>query len=244
MASRTIHVSGDRASLAKEASLRVAELAEKSIAARGEFHMALAGGETPRQLYSQLATSGLDLAHWHIWFGDERHVPHSHAASNFLMARESLLDTAEFPNDRVHPFPTDLPPDEAAEAYAREMLAHLPSNANEAVPRFDLVLLGMGTDGHTASLFPTDTQPHPSEALVVPVEAPGTAHRRLTLALPVLNAARNVLFLIAGSNKASMLAEILGGESKLPAAEVCPNSGGLEFFVDAAAAKSLDITPA
>jgi len=221
--------------LARGARDEVVRIAAEAVHERGAFHVALSGGETPRALYAELASSGVDLSRWTLWFGDERHVPLDHEDSNYRMVRESLLDPAGFPAERTHPFPTDRRAPEAVALYARELeaLRETPHGA----PRFDLVLLGLGADGHTASLFPSDPGWRERTAWVVAVELPGLEHPRLTLTLPVFDAAREVLFLVAGTAKARRLAEVLRGADGLPAAAVSPVDGRLRFFVDEDAAQ-------
>jgi 6-phosphogluconolactonase len=234
----SLHIAESRSALTADACERITSIAREAIAARGVFHVALAGGSTPRALHELLAGSGADFSCWHVWFGDERHVPHEHADSNYRMAQESLIGPADLRPDHVHPFPTQLDPADAALAYENDLRAHLPpgQGATEGLPRFDLILLGMGEDGHTASLFPTDPRRHEQNKLVLAVEAPGVKHRRLTLTFPVLNAARSVLFLIAGAGKAEVLAQVLESSPTLPAGEVAPCDGELLYYVDADAA--------
>lgn len=169
--------------------------------------LALAGGETPRALYQRLATAPVDWAHTEVFFGDERCLPADHPDSNYRMAFEALLSRVPA---RVHQMPGETC---AAAAYEKELRAVF----SPGVPRFDVVLLGIGADGHTASLFPGDPALEERERLVVRVER--ADHSRLTLTLPVLNAARLALFLVAGESKRDALRRVLAG-ADLPAARV------------------------
>src|SRR4051812_38199724 len=146
-----IWIGEDAEAVAREGARRISEAARRNITARGRFVLALSGGNTPRKLYKILATAdGIDWRHVEIFFSDERMVPLGSADSNYRMARETLLDQVPIPSAQVHAVPTDLLPDEAAAAYE----AILRTVLGQAEPRIDLALLGMGPDGHTASIFP------------------------------------------------------------------------------------------
>jgi 6-phosphogluconolactonase len=193
-------------------------------------------------LYEALRGRGLasspDLAAWGIWFGDERCVAPDHADSNFAMASRALLSAL---GDRatVHRVPTEAgAPSSVASAYEAELVRAFGLAAGEW-PVFDLVLLGLGADGHTASLFPGDPALEERRRLVVAVRAPKPPPDRVTLTLPVLNAARAVRFVVTGEDKAAALRAVLGGRASLPAARVRPASGSVTFLVDASAASLL-----
>jgi 6-phosphogluconolactonase len=195
-------VAADADGLARAAADRVRVLAADAIAARGRFRLALAGGSTPRALYVQLAsTSDVDWSRTDIFFGDERTVPPDHAQSNFRMARETLLHPAAVPPENVHRMRGEDPDLDAA---ARRYEAALGTNP------LDVALLGMGADGHTASLFPGTTALDELTRACVAVDVPSQNTHRLTLTYPVLLAARDVLFLVAGADKADTLAGVLG----------------------------------
>jgi 6-phosphogluconolactonase len=230
----------DPAALARAAAEEVARRAEAAVAARGAFTLALAGGSTPRALYRLLADPGAPFRAriaWpavHAFFGDERAVPPDSFDSNARMAREALLD--HVPVGSVHRIAGELGADEAAARCEADLRAHF---GDAPVPRFDLVLLGLGSDGHTASLFPG------SPALAVrdrwavagPPGLPPLVPR-VTLTLPVLDAARAVLFLVAGADKAAPLRRLVrprAGEEPIPAARVHPQ-GELLVLADEAAA--------
>jgi 6-phosphogluconolactonase len=205
-------------------------LAADAIAARGRFVVALSGGSTPRATYELLASH--DFAArvcWrcvHVFWGDERSAPPDHADSNYRMAREAVLEKVPVPETNIHRICGELPPHEAAKAYTSELGAVLGKRG-----RFDLVLLGMGADGHTASLFPRSAALDERVAPVVPVYVERLRSWRVTLTLPVINASRNVVFLVRGAGKAGALARIRAGEP-LPAGLVQPDSGQLIWLVD------------
>ncbi|HKU43794.1 MAG TPA: 6-phosphogluconolactonase [Polyangiales bacterium] len=231
-------VSRDSEALMSDAALRIATLGEYAIAQNGRFRWALAGGNTPRKLYSLLARPPLvrriDWSRVEFFWGDERCVPPDHAESNYRMAREALLDLVQPDASRVHRIRGEDGPERAAAAYAAELQHAFALAADAPPPSFDLITLGMGADGHTASLFPG------SELLQETRRWVGADRGRVTLTLPVLNAAAHVLFVVSGADKAERLAQVLGGpDSGLPSQRVRPERGKLEWFVDAAAAASL-----
>ena len=200
-------VAADPQALASAAATRVRDAAARALGRRGRFRLALSGGSTPRALYHALAAApgSVDWARTDLFFGDERAVPADDAKSNYRMARESLLEPAGVPAANVHRMPgeaADL--DAAARAYEAEL------RAGAAEPWLDLVLLGMGGDGHTASLFPGSAALDERARLCVPNLAPVEPVRRLTLTYPVLLGAAEVLFLIAGRDKAEALRDVLG----------------------------------
>lgn len=214
-------VHDDPDKLADAVALRVAELAAQAIAARGIFHVALAGGETPRRCYGKLCRMPVDWAHVQVYFGDERCLPAGDRQRNDQMAREALLEQTGIPPENVHAIPAELG--------ARDAAARYTSVIGQAGP-LDLVLLGMGEDGHTASLFPGNPATD-SQAAVVPVfEAPKPPAERVSLGLEVLNAAHHRIFLVAGVGKRDALAGVRDGKP-LPAARVTH----AEWHIDRAA---------
>ncbi len=211
-----------------------------SAAVGAHFSLGLAGGSTPRTLYQLLARDYRNPIPWDrilLFWGDERYVPHDDPRSNYRLVRETLLDEIAIPPDHVHPMPTDFPtPDEAARAYEKTLRAHFAT----ALPRLDLVLLGMGTDGHTASLFPRTRAVEERTRWVVAVRAPVEPAERLTMTLPVLNAAASVFFLVTGGAKAEMLRRVLSEPPDAlacPASAVRPSAGKLVWWADEAAAR-------
>jgi 6-phosphogluconolactonase len=199
--------------------------------------VALSGGSTPRTTYALLASdefaARVDWPRVRVFWGDERCVPPDHPDSNYRMAREALLDKVPIPTENVHRMRGELPPDQAATAYQAELEAVLGASG-----RFDLILLGMGADGHTASLFPGTAALEERERTVVAVYVKRLRAWRVTLTLPVINAGRHVLFLVSGTAKAPTLARIRAGEL-LSAGLVQPDQGQLTWLVDMAAAGQL-----
>ena len=206
-------------------------------------HVVLAGGSTPERCYALLA--GVHPGVWedvHFWFGDERTVPPDHDDSNFLMATRTLLSEIGAPDGRIHRMRGEDDPHEAARAYEDEIREIVPSSPS-ALPAFDLILLGMGDDGHTASLFPGTDALHNSSRLVVANEVPQQRTTRITLTYPALNSARHVLGLVTGGGKAEALAAVVaGGRHAPPAAGVKPTNGELRWLVDRAAAGKLNLS--
>lgn len=220
----------------------VAELfalrASDAVEARGRFRVALAGGTTPLAAYRRLASAPwAELVPWgavEVFFGDERCVGECDRERNDAAAREALLLKVPVPPENVHPIPS-LARD-AAERYEALLRARLDA-PSPGVPVLDLVLLGLGEDGHTASLFPGHAALRETERLAVRVDgAPKPPPSRVTLTLPVLNAARAVAFVVSGAAKREALGRVLAGDRALPAACVDPASGERLFFLDRAAA--------
>ena len=206
--------------------------ARSALTERGSFHLALAGGSTPRRLYEALAHSGAPFERWHLWFGDERCVAPEDPASNFHMAAGSGL-LARVPPPQVHRLRGEAPDPEAeALRYEAEFLS-----ARGHPPRLDLALLGLGSDGHTASLFP-GTPALAATSWVTVGRAPSAPHARLTLTLQTLREARALLFLVAGADKAPALGSALHPTraSTPPAALVYPRDGTLTWLATRAAA--------
>jgi 6-phosphogluconolactonase len=207
---QAVFVHDDPKALAAAVADRIAKLADEAIAERGVFHLALAGGETPRRCYERLAQLDIDWAHVQIYFGDERCLPRGDAKRNDSMAREALFDHVALPEGNIHCMMAELGATAAAARYTTVLGRGI---------RLDLVLLGMGEDGHTASLFPGNPATE-SLAAVVPVfNAPKPPTDRVSLGMGMLNAARAKLFLVAGEGKRYALERILLGET-LPAARV------------------------
>lgn len=241
-----LNVHLDRASATRALARHVVQLASDAISARGRFTWALAGGSTPRELYELLASpefrSTIDWSKVEIFWGDERCVPPISPESNFKMAHEALLGRVPVPESQVHRMAGELEPQLAAEQYDAVLRRTFPAAQFPDVPPvFDLILLGMGDDGHTASLFPG------SAALEEMAHWASPAKKgdqwRLTLTFPVLNAAREVAFLVTGAPKQAILrnvVEIKGGVASWPAARVQPKPGSLTWFVDRDAAALLN----
>jgi 6-phosphogluconolactonase len=204
------------------------------------FAIALSGGSTPRRLYELLAAAPYrDAFPWsrtHWFWGDERFVPHDDAASNDRMARDALLSRVPIPETHIHPIPTEgLAPGAAAAAYERVLRAFYGRPVLDAAhPLFDVVLLGLGPEGHTASLFP-GTAVLEERARWVDAVVGAKAEPRITLTYPALESSREIAFLVAGADKRAVLERLFRGDRALPAARLRP-IGALRFFLDRAAA--------
>jgi len=234
----------DTPALAAGVADLVEEVARDSIRIRGIFHLVLCGGMTPRVLYRILDRpprwGRIDWTRTEVWFGDERCVPPDDVQSNFWMANGALLERVPLRDNEVHRIRGEADPETAAAEYEAEILRVFP----DGFPRFDLILLGMGADGHTASLFPNSPGLTEEERLVIAATAPVEPRDRVTLTLKVLNAAREVAFLITGAPKAETFSWVIrerikGDRAKLPAAMVAPTDGQLHWFVDQDAAPFL-----
>jgi 6-phosphogluconolactonase len=203
--------------------------------ARAGGSIVLTGGSTPAAAYRHAAELQPDWSDVTLWWGDERCVPPDDADSNYHMAYETLLSRVPIPPRNVHRVPTEIgAPVAVAAHYERELRGHFGLEV-EDVPVFDLLLLGMGPDGHTASLFPGGPAVDETRRLVVPSEIAYMPHSRVTFTLPVLNAARAVAFLVTGRDKAPALAKALAGDPSVPAGRVRP-AGELRWYLDRAAA--------
>ena len=232
-------------SLARAAADEFVRLANKSIIKRGRFSAALAGGSTPKALYHLLASEDYrDELGWgdvHLFWGDERCVSPDHEDSNYGMVRRALLEHIAIPEANVHRMAGEIAPREGAIEYHGQLDSFFRPRRTE-LPVFDLILLGMGYDGHTASLFPGDAALMERRRWVAAVEhtrPPLPLVTRLTLTLPVINAARNVLFLVTGESKANAIGRIIRAGEGLPAGLVRPGSGRLLWMLDEAAAAAL-----
>jgi len=234
----------DAPALADAAARAIAEAAVAAVAEHGRFTFVLAGGGTPRDTYMRLAAPPLvDTVPWDktsIFFGDERCVPPEHAESNYRMASEALLSKVGIPAERVYRMRGEADdPEEAAAEYART-LATVFQTKRGGVPRFDLVLLGLGLDGHAASLFPGSPASKEIFRTVVAVYAAAARiPQRLTLTIPTLNAAARVIFLVSGAEKAKVVKATLTDGAILPASMIRPSDGALTWIVDRPAASLL-----
>ena len=211
--------------------------AAAAIAARGAFSVALSGGNTPKPVYEALAGKALDWRRVHIFFGDERCVPPDDPRSNYHMAKAALIDRVAIPPGNIHRMRGEDDPNAAALAYAEDVKAALQPDG-----RFDLVLLGLGDDGHTASLFPGLAAVSETERRVVACYVESVAMWRLTLTPPSINGARRVAFLVSGADKANMIHRVLKGPRQpvvLPSQIVRPAERPALWLIDAAAAAKL-----
>ncbi|MDF2499496.1 MAG: pgl [Anaerosporomusa subterranea] len=236
------HIVGDGNELAACAAELFTTVTQKAVADRGACMLALSGGKTPKLLFEKLGQPQFKSLPWQrisLFWGDERFVPEWHADSNYRMTREALLERLSVKPAAICPVNTSLPSAEAAaESYAATICEIFPDSAIEnGWPIFDCILLGLGTDGHTASLFPGDLTISEKISWTAVGRAPDNS-QRITLTLPVLNAARQVIFLVSGSEKAAVVAAIARGQAKkLPAAMV--KTKKVTWLLDAAAASTL-----
>jgi 6-phosphogluconolactonase len=229
--------------LSRAAAEAFVQLARETISEKGRFAVALAGGNTPRAIYQLLATDYREQMEWpraHFFWGDERYVPRNDPDSNYRMAREALLDDIPIAAENVHRMPTELlQPEMAAQAYEQTLRDFWPA----AFPRFDLIQLGLGPDGHVVSLFPRSPWLQEKNRLVAVVtDSPKPPPTRLTLTPPVINHAAQVHFFVTGAEKAEALRSTLQGArdvQKFPAQAVQPLNGQVIWWVDEKAASLL-----
>lgn len=212
--------------------------AERSISSQGRFTVAISGGSTPIRLFALLRSNiyadKIDWSRVHFFWVDERCVPKDDKDSNFKGAWDSLLSHISVPKTNIHRIKGEESPADGALEYESDLKGFFGA---DGVPAFDLIFLGMGEDGHTASLFPASDSLKESERLAVPVYVEKLKSWRVTLTLPVLNNARSTIFLVTGKNKASVLKEIVENKSvKYPAGLIKPNNGSLTWLVDEDAA--------
>jgi 6-phosphogluconolactonase len=236
-----VRVLADPAEVAATAADEIVAAAEAAMAARGRFTVALAGGSTPKATYSFLAAEPrrdrIDWARVEVFFGDERCVPPEHPDSNYRMANEALLSKVPVASDHVHRIRGEVAAEDAAVEYEALLRARLGAGP---WPPFDLVLLGMGPDGHTASLFPGTTALAETSHLAIALFVPHLGAHRVTLTAPELSAARRVIVTAVGAEKAAALAAALDGPSgSVPIQLVRPPTGALTWLVDRAAAARL-----
>ncbi|MHB2018065.1 MAG: 6-phosphogluconolactonase [Candidatus Xenobia bacterium] len=240
--SRRIIVCQDLHAIVFEMAEWMVKLAHEAIAARGRFTLALSGGSTPRDLYAKLASeefrNRFDWSKVQFFFGDERSVPPDHKDSNFKMATDAMLSKIPVPPDNVHRMEAERQDrDQAAREYEQVLKKYF---AGQDFPRFDLVLLGMGPDGHTASLFPGTEALQEKTRWVVPNFVAKMDTWRMTMTYPLLNAAHLVAFMAAGPDKADMLVNVLQGPEQYPCQGVKPTQGQLVWMIDQAASLKLD----
>ena len=237
---RFVKILKDTDAITEFVARQIIQSAETAIAERGQFTLALAGGSTPKPIYTSLATvygDALDWSKTHLFWGDERTVPPDHPDSNFRMVQGALLERIPHPAG-VHRVMGELEPTKAAARYEQRIAEIF----HDETPHFDIVLLGMGNDGHTASLFPHTEALNETERWVVANYVPKLETWRITMTYPILNNARQVVFMVAGEEKADMLYEVLHGEVRpfdLPSQAVNPAPGDVTWVVDYAAGRQL-----
>lgn len=240
---RIVDAPGDVARAGAEEFARVAREAVKE---RGKFAVALAGGSTPRGLYQLLAVDpglrgSVPWTHTHLFWSDERHVPSDHPDSNYRMVEEALLQSGLVPAANVHRIRAgQIEPDQIAADYEAELIRWFGLGRGE-FPRFDLVLLGLGADGHTASLFPGTTALQETDRIVVATWVEHLRAQRITFTFPTLDHARRVVFLVSGAAKAETVAALFGSPetSSYPAGRVRPSDGEVLWILDRAAAAAI-----
>ncbi len=237
-----IKIVPDNPALNQMAAQEFQRMAESAITQRGRFSVALSGGNTPRGVYSLLAEEYKTAIPWekvHIFFGDERHVPPDHPDSNFRMAYESLLSRVPMPPANIHRVRAELDAKAAADDYEDQLRTFF-RLAAQAWPVFDLIFLGLGDDGHTASLFPGSAALNEASRLVAANWVEKFQSFRITVTFPVLNHGSQVLFLVSGAGKSQILSQVLRpGGNQYPAQRVRPVNGRLLWLVDQDAGKLL-----
>jgi len=225
---------------------RWSEISAESVSRRGFFAVALSGGKTPVPFYTSMAETRIDLP-WertHLFLADERFLPLDHPDSNCRLLQQTLLTMKQLPPENVHPVPVETTGLRAtarasARRYERDLTRFFKISPGQ-FPCFDLILLGIGEDGHTASLFPGSAALTERRHLAAPVVLDPVRHHRITLTLPVINHADNVLFLVTGENKAGVVRKVVCREDlSLPASRVRPESGNLDFILDEDAGSQL-----
>ncbi len=217
------------------------QAAQKAIAVQGRFSAALSGGTTPGRLFRRLGTSYRKKISWdrvHLFWSDERCVARDHEQSNFRLAYDELISNIWIPSENIHRVKGELSPETAAAYYESAIKKHF----GQDLPAFDLILLGVGADGHAASLFPGSETLREQERIALPVFSDTALHWRVTLTLPVLNAAKQVLFLVSGRSKAEIVKALLSGQddSTCPASMVRPAAGTLMWLLDREAVSLLE----
>ena len=239
-----LHIFDNADTLIQQQADFIVTAARDAIAKRGHFSLVLSGGSSPKKLYTLLSSPAYaDKIDWpkvYFFLGDERYVPLNHADSNFLMASQSLFTPLNIGGHQLFPVNTALTPPQAAQAYQRDI-----ENFFGDKPRqFDLVLLGLGDDAHTASLFPHTTVLHEKTALVKEIYIDKVSMFRITLTAPLINQAHNISFLLFGASKAPAVHSIIEGERNLdlyPAQLIKPAHGTLHWFMDNSAAQQLKL---
>jgi len=242
-----VRILPDTATMSRAAADEFQRCARTAIEKQNRFTVALSGGSTPKAIFQLLAAdeaSGLNALSWdkvQIFFGDERAVPPDHPDSNYRMAREALLSKVPIPPGNVHRVKSELEAAHAAAEYESELRSTFDLCAGET-PRFDLIMLGMGPDGHTASLFPGTAALSERSALVAANWVEKLKNHRITFTFPLLNAAAEVMFVAGGADKTGMLRNVLLGDPSgqtYPSQDVRPAGGKLLWLVDEAAARLL-----
>ncbi|MFD0941167.1 6-phosphogluconolactonase [Pedobacter boryungensis] len=239
-----LHIFKSVAELNENLIIYVIDIANKAIASKGRFDFVLTGGNSPKELYKELSTTFKDKIDWnkvYFFFGDERSVLPNHKDYNGLMAKENLFDNLNTPTNHIFYVDTTLSPEKAAIAYKKALDEHF---KGEEIT-FDLILLGMGDDAHTASIFPHTNLVHNQHETVAAVWVEKLNTHRISLTAPLINKAKNVAFITFGENKANALKHVIADEEKdfemYPAQLIKPQSGNLDWFVDESATNFLNL---
>jgi 6-phosphogluconolactonase len=236
-----INVYKDPATLLTALADFIVEKANEAIARKGRFDFVLSGGSSPKKLFELLASSYRDKIKWdkvYFFFGDERYVPQDDPQSNFLMAKLSLFDPLNIQPDHIFPMVTGLPPEDCAQTYEQKVRQHLHDDHN----RFDFILLGLGDNSHTASLFPHTSVLRERKALIKEIYVDEVKMFRITFTAPLINAAHTIVFLVYGASKAEAVHHILEDQRNVeeyPAQLIDPQEGELFWFLDNAAAGNI-----
>jgi len=241
----TIHIFENANELAQALAVDFQGAVVQAAAENRSLNIALSGGSTPALFFQKLASSShrenISWRHVHFFWGDERCVPPDHPDSNYGMTKKHLLDHIAIPEKNVHRILGENEPHDEASRYASEITQWLSVDEN-GWPEFDWILLGLGEDGHTASIFPGSNVLEDRTNICAVATHPETGQKRITLTLPVINHAKRISFLVTGENKAEMVANILSGNESLPAAFVQPIHGILEWRLDKQAGKLMRLT--
>ena len=231
--------------LAKSAAIDIIQALDQPLPVEKKFHLALSGGSTPRSIYEHLALHHLrQSAFWknvHFFWGDERCVPPDHPESNYRMAYDTFLSKIPILRENIHRIQGEASPELEVSRYESEIQNHLPANKN-AMPQFDWILLGMGADGHTASLFPHAQTLYEQKSFCVITKHPETEQKRISFTLPLINSASRVSFFVTGKEKAPIIKEIIKkapASPSYPASLVQPHHGILEWYLDEASAMGI-----
>jgi 6-phosphogluconolactonase len=244
MSERQIIILDTAEELFVRAAEEIAHVAGEAICMHGEFNLCLTGGTTPERTYDLLATRfelSVDWKEVHFYWGDERAVPPGDPASNYAMANRTMLSRLKIKPDQIHRMRGEDKPDDAAREYEEELRSRLNLSEGE-FPRFDLMLLGLGTNCHMLSLFPGIPALHEQHRLVIPVEVEDKIPYRVTMTAPVMNNSARIMFLVSGENKAAAVKRVLEGKDdpeRVPAHLVAPKDGVVIWMMDKAAAGQL-----
>lgn len=236
-----VKITGSPRKVAKQATKYILSLLQNS--GNQRFDIALSGGSTPKLLFERLAEKLVDMAEWkriHLWWGDERCVPMGSSESNFRMTEETLISKVPIPKENIHRIRGEANPEAEALRYGEEIRNKL--NLLHNWPVFDLFILGLGEDGHTASIFPDQMELLYSDEICQVANHPATGQKRITLTGNVINSANEIIFLVTGESKADRVAEIMNNEisaKKLPAYYIIPKHGKLTWFIDEDAAANI-----